>query len=157
MLAAPVAFLALALVMITDNALELGRQLKIDIEQRKRDEAREDFQTAGNKVGSMWAAVRTFASLKKGEPAAVANTDPDRPNSAQRSRSIVNRDTVKVNAWLRTQSQRRRSSTPTGEPRSMSIEDLDLSVRSMMILLVFFPTDHSTVCCYHRAGQVRAK
>ena len=96
-LATPVVFLGLALVMIADNLFELKRQGII----RKREEALQGLQKTGRTVATAWGIIR---SLKPGVNARSQGAmSPGRPSSAQRPQEIINRDTAKVHGWLRTQ------------------------------------------------------
>jgi hypothetical protein len=98
-LAVPSCFLLLGIGMITDNLLEYRRQKKIDAENKLRDEATLGLQSGVAKVGIMNWATKGF-QLFKSSPAGDASP---RPSSATRAQSVIMRDTMKVNTWLRMQ------------------------------------------------------
>jgi hypothetical protein len=124
-LAAPAAFVLVGLVAIVDNTLEFVKQRKKEAELRAAEGPQDGLHNASGR-GAVWTIVSTFKAMANRARNDSGMVSPGRPSSATRPRSVVHRDTAKVNKWLQTQSVRRRSSTPSGEPRSLGISDITL-------------------------------
>jgi hypothetical protein len=119
-LALPSLFCLVAVIMISINTRAYFKQRAEELKQQNLTVARTRFKSAGQSVlGAI--AVGAFKTFRR--PADL----PGRPSSA-----IVNKPgemtaAEKVNTWHGiADSLRRRNSTPSGEPKSMTINSIDL-------------------------------
>ena len=121
-LVAPSCFVFLALVYIVINTRAYFKQRRAEREARRRMLAQENFKSAGANILSMVKGIGAWKGFKREDPLV------GRPSSAQPKPGEMSA-VEKVNAFLHHQGPgalNRRNSTPTGEPKNLNLETIDL-------------------------------
>jgi len=122
-LALPSLFVLTALIMITVNTRAYLKQRQAEQKAKRALEAQQRFKSAGAGVRNALGAISGFKTFNKNGPGDFEG----RPSSALVNKPGEMTAAEKVNTWdALGQGNMRRNSTPTGEPKNMSIETIDL-------------------------------